>query len=207
MLVDDHTLVRAGLRALLTRLEHVEVVAEAGNGRDALRLAKTAQPDVVLMDISMPELNGLEATDQFQKRFPGMRVIIVSMMTNEEYVQQALRAGARGYLMKDAESQELEMALKAVMRGETYLSPAAAQSTVRLALRQNSEGPILTSRQREVLQLIAEGATTKDIASKLNVSIKTVETHRTQLMERLNLHDIAGLVRYAIKTGVIVPEA
>jgi DNA-binding NarL/FixJ family response regulator len=210
LLADDHTLVRAGLRALLQSLEGVQVVAEASHGREAVNLVTTYQPDVVLMDIGMPELNGLEATAHIVKDFATTRVIILSMHHNEEYVLKALRAGAAGYLVKDAGTAELETAVRAVARGETYLSPAVSKHVVGDYLRRvgAEESPLdpLTPRQREVLQLLAEGHSTQDIAQKLNISTRTVETHRTQLMERLDIHDLASLVHYAIRTGLVKPD-
>ena len=207
LLADDHRLMRAGLRALLKSLELVQVVAEAGNGHEAIQLAEQHQPDIVIMDIGMPELNGLEATARIVKLAPAPRIIVVSMHANEEYVRRALQAGAAGYLLKGAEPAELELAIRAVMRGETYLTPAVSKQVVQNYLhpREMKTNPIqeLTPRQREVLQLVAEGHSTKDIAQKLNLSVKTVDTHRTELMQRLDIHDIAGLVRYAIRIGLI----
>lgn len=210
LLVDNHTLVRAGLRALLLSLPEIEVVAEASDGREALRLIASHHPDVVLMDVAMPEMNGLEATARVVKEFPSVRVIILSMHANEEYVLQALRTGAMGYVLKDSGVGELELALKAVFRGETYLSPAVSKHVVADYVRrvgsESNSLESLTPRQREVLQLLAEGRSTKEIAQMLYISVKTVETHRAQLMERLNIHDVAGLVRYAIRLGLIIPE-
>ena len=211
LLADNHTLVRAGLRALLQNIEGIQVVAEAGDGREALHLIAVHQPDLVLMDIAMPEMNGLEATAHVVKEFPQVRVIILSMHANEEYVLKALRSGAMGYVLKDAGISELELAVRAIVRGETYLSPAVSKHVVADYVRRVSSEPSsleqLTSRQREILQLIAEGRTTKEIADLLYVSVKTVETHRLQLMKRLNIHDIAGLVRYAIRMGLVLPDA
>ncbi len=210
LLADDHALVRAGLRSLLESLPEVEVVAEAGDGREALRLAATHHPHIALLDIAMPELNGLEAAALLAKEAPDTRVIILSMHTSEEYVVRALRAGVAGYLLKDSGLAELELAVKAVARGETYLSPPMSKHVVADYVRriggEESLLEQLTPRQREVLQLIAEGRTTKEIAQKLNLSVKTVETHRAQLMERLDIHDLAGLVRYAIRAGLVAPD-
>lgn len=210
LLADDHTLVRAGFRTLLESLEGVEVVAEADDGREALRLIEIHQPDLVLMDIAMPGLNGLEATARVVDRFPFVRVVILSMHLNEEYVVRALQAGAVGYLLKDADAAELELAIRSVARGETYLSPPVSKQVIADYLRRvgDEQGPLehLTPRQREVLQLIAEGHTSREIAHVLGVSVKTVDSHRAQLMERLGIHDIAGLVRYAIRTGLVSPE-
>jgi DNA-binding NarL/FixJ family response regulator len=210
LVADDHTLVRAGLRALLEKLPEVQVVAEASNGRDALQLVKAHQPDVVLMDIAMPGLNGLEATKRMAKEFPNVRLLILSMHASEEYVWQALSAGAAGYLLKGADPAELALAIKAVSNGETYLSPPISKHVIRdYVQRVGGEATLLerlTSRQREILQLIAEGVTTKEIATTLHISVKTVETHRAQLMERLGIHDVAGLVRYAMKIGLVQPN-
>jgi DNA-binding NarL/FixJ family response regulator len=217
LLADDHVLIRRGMRAWLQSMPQVEVVGEASDGREALHLIAKVQPDVVLMDIGMPSLNGLEVTLQVTKEFPQVRVLILSMHANEEYVVQALRAGASGYMLKDAEPEELEVALKAVSRGKTYLSPTVSQGVIGDYLRrigastkdtpQGVDVPsLLTARQREVLQLIAEGQTTKQIAALLYISEKTVESHRLRLMRQLDIHDIAGLVRYAIRTGLVMPE-
>ena len=210
LLADDHTLVRAGIRSLLENMEGIEVIAEAGDGREALRLVRTHRPDVVLMDIAMPGLNGLEAAARIAKKFPNVRVIILSMHVNEEYVLQALRAGAAGYMVKGADAAELEIAIRAVARGGTYLSPMVSKHVVTDYIQrisgETSPLELLTPRQREVLQLIAEGYSTKKIARTLKISVKTVETHRMQLMERLDIHDIAGLVRYAIRIGLVKPD-
>jgi DNA-binding NarL/FixJ family response regulator len=207
LLADDHALVRAGLRSLLERMENVTVVAEAGDGREAVALAAAHQADVVLMDISMSGMNGLQATRELKKARPEIHVLILSMHATEEYVLQALRAGASGYLLKDSAPLELALALQAVGRGETYLSPPISRQVVDSYMQRVGGDPdplsLLTDRQREILQLVAEGHTTKDIARRLALSIKTVETHRAQLMERLNIRDIPGLVRYAIRHGLI----
>jgi DNA-binding NarL/FixJ family response regulator len=210
LIADDHNLVRAGIRSLLQTMEGIEVVAEAGDGHDTLRLIKMHRPDVVLIDIAMPGLNGLEATARVAKESPGVRMIILSMHSNEEYVLQALRAGAAGYLVKGADTAELEIAIKAVTRGEKYLSPGVSKHVVTTYVQrvgsENSPLELLTPRQREILQLVVEGHSTKKIASMLNISVKTVETHRMQLMERLDIHDIPGLVRYAIRVGIVKAE-
>lgn len=207
LIADDHTLVREGIRALLERLPNVEVVAEATDGRDALNLLRTCQADVVLMDISMPRLNGLDATRQMIRVSPSVRVIILSMHRSEEYVWQALDAGAAGYLLKDTDLTEVSIAINAVSRGNAYLSPEIAKHVIKAHVRRSDGSEVprgsLTARQREVLQLMAEGTSTRQIAETLRISVKTVETHRAQLMERLDIHDVAGLVRYALKTGLI----
>jgi DNA-binding NarL/FixJ family response regulator len=207
VIVEDHALVRAGMRALLQKIEGVEVVSDVGDGWEAVKSVQTDAPDLVLMDIAMPGLTGLDATLRNIKESPTTRVILLSMHANEEYFQQALEVGASGYLLKGAELAELELALRTVARGETYLTPAVAKYAIK-AYREKSEGPSgplmkLSMRQREILQLIAEGQTTKDIAQRLNLSVKTVETHRSQLMERLDIHDVPGLVRFAMRVGLI----
>ena len=214
ILADDHGLVRAGIRALLESLEGIQVIAEADDGRDAVHLVDVHRPDLVLMDIAMSGLNGLEAAKRINRDYPNTRVIILSMHANEEYVLQALRAGASGYLLKDAGTAELEIAIKAVANGETYLSPPVSKHVISDYVRRMSGGELdvpstldrLTLRQREILQLIAEGQTTQEIARMLNIGVKTVETHRMQLMERLDIHDVAGLVRYAIRVGLITVD-
>lgn len=209
LLADDHDLFRAGIRSLLDGVVDVEVVGEAGTGREALRLMEANPPDVVLMDILMPDLNGLDAAARVAAKFPDVRVIILSMNSAEEYVLQALRAGASGYLLKTVSSTELELAIKAVSRGETFLSSAISKSMenyVRQLGRHDNSVARLTLRQREVLQLLAEGNRTKEIARKLDLSVKTIEMHRSQLMETLDIHDIPGLVRYAIRVGLITSD-
>ncbi len=208
LLADDHTLVRAGLRSLLESIPGVEVVAETGDGREALELIGTERPDVALLDIGMPSLNGLEVAKRAAKESPRTRVVMLSMHADASYVRQALRAGASGYLLKGAAVSELPLALQAVMRGETYLTPKVSQEVVQGFLREgsaNDTDPLagLTERQREILQLIAEGKTTKEIAFDLEVSAKTVETHRARMMERLGIHDVPGLVRFAIRAGLV----
>jgi DNA-binding NarL/FixJ family response regulator len=206
LLADDHLLVRAGIRALLGALPDVEVVGEAATGEEAVLLAQELKPDVALLDISMQGMNGLEAARRIGEFATGVRVIMLSMHASEDYVARALRAGALGYLMKGSASQELERALGAVMAGERYLdSHISTESLRRHMERTNAEGSqdILTARQREILQLIAESLGTKEIAYRLGVSAKTVETHRRELMQRLNIHDVPGLVRYAIRNGIV----
>ena len=212
LLADDHVLIRAGITALLQRIPDLTVVAEADDGRDALQLIATHHPNIVLLDISMPELNGLEVAERVAREFPDVRVIILSMHATSDYVLKAMRVGASGYLLKGARLAELELAITSVARGETYLSPAAAKHVIG-GYRDQASGAAppadaqaqerLTARQREILQLIAEGRTTKEIAQMLTLSAKTVEMHRAQLMERLDIHDVAGLVRYALRTGII----
>jgi DNA-binding NarL/FixJ family response regulator len=214
LLAEDHALVRAGLRSLLESIPGLDVVGEAANGHDALRLIAQLRPDLVLMDVSMPGLNGIEATRRAAKAHPGTRVVILSMHADEEYVRQALTAGAAGYLLKNSERGELEIALRAAAGGGVWLSPAVSRTVLPTLMRElEAAAPgrtsleKLTSRQREVLQLVAEGNTTKQIAQRLRLSVKTIESHRTNLMERLEIHDLAGLVRYAIRVGIIELES
>lgn len=211
ILVDDHTLVRAGICALLEKLPEVKVVGEAGDGREVLNLVKAQRPDVVLMDIAMPGLNGLEAAERMARDFPDVRIIILSMHNNEEYVLRSIKAGASGYLLKKAATAELETALHRVVDGEIYLSQEISMELHRKFPLQGiagRKGPFeqLTGRQREILQLIAEGRNTKQIGETLKVSPKTVEYHRMKLMNCLNVHDIPGLVRFALRVGLIPEE-
>ena len=207
VLADDHTLVRAGLCKLLEAVPNLTVVGEAQDGLELLSLVDKLQPDLVLMDIAMPGLNGLEATARVTRGWPNIRVLVLSMHQSEEYVRQALRSGAAGYLLKDAAPLELELAIKALLAGETYLSPAVSKGVVTdyvQRLRQDSApGSGLTPRQTEVLQLIAEGHSSKEIARRLDLAVKTVETHRSQLMKHLDIHEVAGLVRHALRIGLI----
>ena len=212
LLADDHTLVRAGLRALLEKLPGVTVAGEASNGREVIDLIKAHQPDVVLMDISMPGLNGLQALARITRDFPEVRVIILSMHQNDEYVLQALKSGASGYLLKRAATAELPVALKSVVDDEIYLSREISNQFLKKFPLQHiarSHSPLeqLTPRQREILQLLAEGQTTKAIAAILKVSDKTVEYHRSKLMAGLKIFDVAGLVRFAMRTGLISAES
>ena len=207
LIADDHALFRAGIRSLLEHLPDTHIVAETGDGDEAVRLAVQHRPGAVLMDISMKGLNGLEATAQIRARCPTVKVIVLSMHGSADYVARALHAGAAGYLLKDSTEPELALALEAVMRGETYLSPRVAKSVVDGYLHHSgvdrSPLDLLTLRQREILQAIAEGHNVKDIAFRLELSVKTVENHRAQIMERLDIHDVAGLTRFAIRVGLI----
>lgn len=209
-LAEDHALVRAGIRSLLEKLPGIEVVGEASDGREALEMLRAQAPDILLLDVSMPGMNGLEAAARASRQSPATRVILLSIHANEEYVQQALLAGAAGYLLKDAGTAELELALRAVARGETYLSPAVSRPVIEDYVRRVGSGasPLdaLTPRQREILQMIAEGLTTKEIAKTLDLGVKTVETHRSDLMRRLDIHEVAGLVRYAVRVGLVSSE-
>lgn len=206
LLVDDHVLVRAGLRALLDLVEGVEVVGEAGTGEESLGLIENLRPDIVLLDITMPGSNGLAALTEITQRFPDVRVIMLTMHEAREYAIRALRGGAAGFIPKSAASSELKDGINAVMRGKTYVSEETAQhglSPLEPSVKDEQLLDKLTARQREILVFIAEGKTTKQIAGNLNISVKTVESHRAQLTERLNIHDVAGLVRLAIKTGLV----
>ncbi len=212
LLADDHGLVRAGLRSLLEALGN-EVVAEASDGVEALRLIGKLHPAVALMDVSMPGMNGLEAASRATKHHPQTRVLMLSMHTDTEYIRQALVAGAAGYMLKSAGSTELEMALTTVASGDVWLSPVISRPVITELLRapRSTEGGSrpserLSPRQREVLQLVAEGHSTKEIAHRLQISAKTVDSHRAQIMERLELHGVASLVHYAFRTGLVRPE-
>ena len=209
LIADDHALVRAGIRALVERIDGVVVVGEAGKGSEALELVRQLSPDLILLDITMPDGNGFEVLDQVTKLYPEIRVIVLTVHEAGEYALRAVREGAAGYLPKSAASIELEQAIQTVIRGERYISPETAQNTIFEVTNRATKRDLLATlspRQREVLRLIAEGKTTKQIAHVLDISVKTVETHRAQLMERLGIHDVAGLVRYAIIVGLIEVE-
>jgi len=211
LIADDHSLLRAGLRSLLENVEGFEVIGEAADGREALHLIESLEPDVALVDVSMPSMTGLDVAACISHSAAVTKVIMVSMHKESAYVQHALSAGAVGYLLKDCGTNELESAIRAVIHGEIYLSPSISGHVVTklirgtIGLTQNERRP-LTQRQADVLRLIAEGTNTKAIASRLGISIKTVETHRAQIMERLGIHEVAGLVRYAIRVGMISTE-
>jgi DNA-binding NarL/FixJ family response regulator len=211
LLVDDHTVVRQGLRALLNQEEDIEVVGEAENGRQAVQLAAKTLPDVVLMDVVMPLMNGMEGTRQVLKTVPSVKVLVLSSYGDDDYVQQLTEVGASGYLTKQTAGDDLLLAIREVQKGNAFFSPAIAKrlrDRCRQAfvdgqpLKRNIQ---LTSRESEVLQLIAEGLPNKQIAGELFISIKTVEKHRQQVMNKLNIHDVAGLTRYAISKGVVEP--
>ncbi|HYL54907.1 MAG TPA: response regulator transcription factor [Gemmatimonadales bacterium] len=210
LLADDHALFRSGLRALLGGFGGITVVGEAGDGREALRLVSQHRPDVVLMDITMPDLNGLDAAAELVRDFPDVKVLVLSMHSDEAYVNRALKAGATGYLLKTASGPELELAIRAVARGDVYLGPRVAKHLIPEYLTRGSELPgdvdRLTRRQREILQLVAEGRTSKQIAQHLGLSVKTVERHRADVMQRLEIHDLAGLVRWAVGHGLVTFE-
>jgi len=207
LLADDHKIMRDGLRALLDKVADVQVVAEAENGRDAVRMAKELKPNVIIMDMSMPELNGIDATRQILEEFPEMRVIALSMHSDKRFLSQVFRAGAVGYLLKDCAFDELALAVQSVVKGEKYLSPKLTNVVVDNFMRPSSlslpaVSMTLTPREREVIQLIAEGETTKQIATQLHVSIKTIETHRSQLMQKLGVNSVAQLTKFAIREGL-----
>jgi DNA-binding NarL/FixJ family response regulator len=206
MLVEDHALVRAGLTMILSKSDGIDVVAEAKNGREALKILQAVGPHVVLMDITMPDMNGLDAAAHIIKHFPDIRVIMLSMHDSEELVAQALRAGVHGYLLKDSATAEMELAIRAVARGGKFLCPAVSGHVVSQYLMRvdSSLNPLdkLTPRQREVFHLLVDGHTTQAMARTLKISPKTVETHRLQLMERLDIHDVPSLVRLAIRCGI-----
>jgi DNA-binding NarL/FixJ family response regulator len=217
MLVDDHLLVRAGVRLLLENLPDFQIVAEAENGLDAVNMVAEYLPDIVLLDIALPGLNGLEATERIKSKFPAVRVLLLSMHNSEEYVLKAMRVGASGYLLKDTGPAELEMALRAVARGASYLSPAISRHVIDGYIQRTNPAASnsldidasekqLSPRQQEILKLIADGHTTKEIAQHLGVKAKTVDAHRANLMKELDIHDIASLVRYAIRIGLVSPD-
>jgi DNA-binding NarL/FixJ family response regulator len=210
LVADDHSLVRAGIRALVERIEGVEVVAETGDGREALRLIQELQPQIVLLDLTMPELNGFEVLERARGELPGVSMIVLSVHEAEEYAMRALNLGAMGYLPKSAASAELEQAIRTVAGKQKYISPELSRKMFLEHAKDIAQGrsPLaeLTPRQLEVLRMIADGDSTKDIARKLKISTKTVESHRAQLMDRLNIHDVAGLVRYAIRMGLVTIE-
>ncbi len=207
ILADDHRIMREGLRALLEQQSGMEIIAEADDGRTTVDLAHELKPDVVVIDISMPDLNGIDATRQIISAVPHIKVIALSMHSDRKFVREMLSAGASGYLLKDSAFEELGTALAAVLNNQTYLSPKIADTVVRdylgkIDTTESRTSPSLTHREREVLQLLAEGRTTKEIASKLCVSIKTIETHRKQIMEKVGLNSVAELTKYAIREGL-----
>ena len=213
MLVEDHTIVRKGLRALLDGEMGIEVVGEAQDGREAIRKAEELQPDVVVMDIAMPGLNGLEATRRIKKSFPEMKIIILTMHVNEEYILQTLRFGVSGYLVKKAAPSDLISAIQATYRGESFLSPSISRTVIDEYLRKTEKMSErdeiygkLTDREKEVLQLIAEGHTNRKISELLYVSIKTVETHRAHIMDKLNVSSTAELIQHAIRKGFLIKD-
>jgi two-component system, NarL family, response regulator NreC len=204
LLADDHTIVRQGLKLILAAHADMQVLGEAANGREAVDLAAKLHPDIVLMDVAMPELNGIEATRQMVAANARMRILVLSMHKESAYVREILRAGARGYILKDAIDTELLTAIRSVARGDGYISPAVSGALLN-DFRGNAANPIdlLSPREREVLQLIAEGKTNKEIATRLNLSVYTVDSHRGKVMEKLNLHSTGELVRFAMKQGLV----
>ncbi|MGA2117874.1 MAG: response regulator transcription factor [Bryobacteraceae bacterium] len=204
LLADDHAVVRQGFKMILAEQPDMEIAGEAANGREAVELAEKIKPDVVVMDVAMPELNGIEATRRLAASAPHTRVLALSMHKDSVYVREILRAGARGYLLKDSPAHDLMAAVRAVAGGDGYLSPAVS-SAVLDDYRKHVTNPIdlLTSREREVLQMLAEGKTNKEIATTLNLSVYTVEAHRGRIMEKLNVHSINELVRFAVRNGLI----
>ena len=209
LLADDHGIVRKGLRFLLDRQPGMEVVGEAADGRDAVRLAETLSPDVVIMDVAMPSLNGIEATAQMTKRNPRIRIIMLSMHSDEDYLLSALNAGAKGYLLKDSAEEDLVQAIQSVHRGVPFFSPSIGKTMLddymRYLKQRNLQDSyeLLTEREREVLQLLAEGKSNKEVAALLEISVYTVETHRLHLMQKLNLHNTAEIVLYAVRKKII----
>lgn len=205
ILADDHLIVRQGLKSILEKESHT-VVGEAGDGREAVRLAQELSPDIAVLDLSMPLLNGLDAAREIVKVSSQTKVILLTMHTEDPYVMEALRAGIRGYLLKTQAAQDLVQAIHEVSRGSMYLSPGISRAVVEAYLAKSELPPDpLTPREREVLQLIAEGKTTKEAAGVLGVSVKTAESHRTRIMEKLEIHETASLVRYAIRRGLVQP--
>ena len=214
LLADDHTILRKGLRSLLETEKGIEVLDEAEDGREAVSKVEALHPDVVVMDIAMPGLNGLEATRQIKKLYPEIQVLILSMHTNEEYIFQTLRAGASGYLVKKAAPRDLVLAIHAAMRGESFLSPSISKTIIDEYIRKaektgEEDDPFekLTGREREILQLLAEGISNREISKKIHISVKTVETHRAHIIEKLNLHNATDLTKYAIRKGLIRLES
>ena len=207
LVADDHTMVREGLRSLLNAKPDIEVVAEADNGRRALELVHEVMPDVVIMDVTMPDVNGIETTHQLSAEFPDVKVIALSMHADHRLVAGMLDAGASGYLLKDCAFEELENAIRTVVANQTYLSPKITRDIIEYHVRQSpltqsSAFSVLTAKERQILQLLAEGKNTKQMAACFNISIKTVEAHRKHIMQKLNIHTISGLTKYAVREGL-----
>lgn len=209
LIVEDHTLLRAGLKALLSQDTEIEIVGEAENGRDAVRMVASTSPDLVLTDLSMPGMNGIESIVDIKRRYPGVRVLVLTIHKTDEYIFEAMRAGADGYILKDASHDELRIAIRSVLNGKTYLSPDISAKVINGYLdTDKSSGPVstwdtLTHREREVLKLVAEGHPNKFIADYFCLSIKTVEKHRSNLMKKLNLHNASMITAYAIERGLV----
>jgi len=208
VLADDHMIIKDGLRSLLERQPDMEVVAEADNGRTALKHVKELSPDVVIMDIGMRELNGIDATRQIVKMSPGVKVLALSMYSDKRFIKEMLKAGASGYILKDSAFKELIDAIRVIVGGEIYISPIVASTVMKDYLEHSSEKEssirsLLTSRELDVLQLLAEGKSTKQIASSLHLSIKTIESHRNRVMQKIDVSNIADLTKYAIREGII----
>jgi two-component system response regulator NreC len=209
ILAEDHTIVRKGIRSLLDNEADIEVIGEAENGREAIEKVEQLSPDIILMDSTMPILNGLEATRQIGKRFPEVKVLVLTMHTNEEYIFQFLQVGASGYLVKQSAPNELVAAIRAVFQGDYYLSPSISKTVIEEYVRQakavgrEDSYETLTDREREVLQLITEGYSNREVAEQLHISVKTVGVHRINLMHKLNIHNMTELTKYAIRKGII----
>jgi DNA-binding NarL/FixJ family response regulator len=210
IVADDHTIIRSGLKALLDREPDIEVVAEAADGRQAVQKAQELLPEVVLLDIAMPNLNGIEAARQIAAKHERMGIIILSMHSDESYVLKALKAGARGYLLKDSSESDVMNAVRAVNAGKAYFSPEISRMMADDYLRQMQQRGVedsyelLTSREREILQMLAEGKSNKDVANLLNLSLHTVETHRSNILQKLNLHSVPELILYAVRKGIVI---
>jgi len=208
LIVDDHPVVRKGISSCLARNENFEVVGEAGDGQEALRKTKELSPDIVLLDIDMPQMSGLAATELIRRDFPSLKILILSMHANTEFVLRIIQAGARGYVLKEAKPEDLAKAIETVYNGEVYFSPEVARVALNQFVRRNGDSEDsprqLTSREREVLIAIAEGLSNKEIATRLGVGVRTVETHRERIMRKLNIHSVAGLTRYAITKGLVM---
>lgn len=210
VIVDDHTLLRAGLRALLAQEPGIEIVGEAGDGHEAIRVVGQLEPDLVLMDLTMPNMNGIEAIAEIKRRYPNVRVLVMTLHTMEDFIHASLNAGADGYILKDATHEELRVAIRSVLQGKTYLSMDVSAKVVSGYLGGGKSSPgvsvfdTLTHRERETLKLVAEGKSNREIAEFLSLSVKTVEKHRSNLMAKLDLHNAAGLTAYAIEKGLLV---
>lgn len=214
LLADDHTIVRKGLRSLLEEEEDIKVVGEAEDGHEAIQKVSELEPDVIIMDVGMPSLNGLEAVKLLKKENRGIKILILTMHDNEEYIIEALKSGACGYLVKKSAPKELTAAIRIANKGETYLSPSISTKVINRFIRQTSDGidktskdDLLTTRERETIQLIAEGKSNKEIADKLTISLKTVKNHRSNLMEKLDLHNTAEITQYAIRKGILILDS